>query len=331
VTNSLRIVDQETARVVAIRRQDGNIVGAGCLINKRYILTCLHVVESATEGAENKDEVNVSLIGVNESATIKATIKKRGKIDPQEPQNDLALLEIRSDLNIQDAEFASPLRHGGKQFSVLGFPGGDVQGKNVRGVLFAADAKGLVQMDRAGAVPVRGGFSGAPVWCPDLSAFVGIVVSELSGLDLSWCIPSRRLAEFFPKLPVRFRIPASDRPIVHDPWEDDPNIDLFGTVSENGKRRLTAIVRKNTSKYTVDLLYECLSRDSRGRYVTFITYPNFKDAYELFAKIENDKATQTFWPRDLFTVAAIGDGGDTALTLDLTTVPLSRTKPRTKS
>jgi hypothetical protein len=52
-----------------------------------------------------------------------------------------------------------------------------------------------------------------------------------------------------------------------------------------------------------------------------VTYPNFKkekeDAYELFAIVNEGKAEQEFYPKGFFTVAAIGDGGDTALTLDL--------------
>jgi hypothetical protein len=65
----------------------------------------------------------------------------------------------------------------------------------------------------------------------------------------------------------------------------------------------------------------------RGHFVTFITYPDFKrerqDPYELFGEVKRRSnglswyAEQEFYPTDLFTVAAIGDGGDTALTLDL--------------
>jgi hypothetical protein len=70
------------------------------------------------------------------------------------------------------------------------------------------------------------------------------------------------------------------------------------------------------------------SPPSLGRYVTFITYPNFKqkheDAYELFSVCENGIATTEFYPSELFTMAAIGDAGDTALTLDLEALYRSR-------
>ena len=75
--------------------------------------------------------------------------------------------------------------------------------------------------------------------------------------------------------------------------------------------------------------YECRrgsTTQPQGHFVTFITYPDFnrerQDAYELFARLRKDKsgifyAEQELQPNDLFTVAAIGDAGATALTLNL--------------
>jgi hypothetical protein len=217
------------------------------------------------------------------------------------------------------------------------FRGGDSQGRNAVGRLHAADAKGLVQMDRGGALSVLGGFSGAPVWSSDLNAFVGLVVTELADANVSWCIPSRRLCEFYPELRVRFRIPPMDRPVIHDRHVDDPNKQLFGQLNDDGRRRLSAVVREHDEYYTVNVYYKCQQGSPpRGHFVSFITYPDFEnegeDAYELFAEIEKEKsgltwtATQEFYPDELFTVAAIGDGGDSVLTLDLEDVPKTRVK-----
>lgn len=337
---TLRATDQETARVVAVHRRDGEIVGAGCLLDHQYILTCLHVVEAALDFADTHmgnhmiqgKQILVSLPGVNNQPTVVAGVERVGG---EGAQNDLALLKILDAhrfQKIQAVEFASPLRHGGKSYSVLGFPGGDQQGRNAVGRLHAADAKGLVQMDRGGALSVLGGFSGAPVWSSDMNAFVGLVVTELADDNVSWCIPSRRLCEFYPELRVRFRVPPMDRPVIHDRIMDDPNKRLFGQVDDNGQRRLTAVVRERKDDYIINVYYEC-KRDSpppRGHFVTFITYPGFgvqtgeegEDAYELFAEVEKLKngpwkATQEICPTGLFTVAAIGDSGDTVLTLDL--------------
>ncbi|MCW5596610.1 MAG: trypsin-like peptidase domain-containing protein [Rhodocyclaceae bacterium] len=331
---TLRATDHETARVVAVHRHDGMIVGAGCLVDQRHILTCLHVVQAALSSEEkvrtNEEILNhvlyVSLPGVFGQPTVEAAVTRIGG---KEIQNDLALLLIR-DTNalqlIEAVEFASPLRHGGKSYSVLGFPGGNKQGRNVVGRLHAADTLGLVQMDRGGALSVLGGFSGSPVWSSDLNAFVGLVVTELAEENVSWCIPSRRLCEFFPELRVRFRVPPKDRPVIHDRYIDDPNKQLFGNAADNGQRRLHATIKKRKKHYVVKVNYECSKGvRPRGHFVTFITYPDFKkknvDAYELFAEIQQYegmwRAIQEFYPNELFTIAAIGDGGDTVLTLDL--------------
>jgi hypothetical protein len=328
---SLRVTDQETARVVAIHRESGEIVGAGCLVDSHTILTCRHVVHAVVPPDKQNNPIAVSLTGVIGQPTVWANLDRIGGTGHE---NDIALLKISSGppLNIPPAEFASPLRHYGKTYSVLGFPGGDPQGRNAAGRLHAADAKGLVQMDRGGALAVLGGFSGAPVWSSDLHAFVGIVVSELANDGVSWCIPSRRLCEFYPDLRVRFRIPRQDRPQVHDYWEDDPNVDLFGNIQIADNRKLLALITKDPQKkhYDVTLRMECAGPNipkPRGHFATFITYPDFtqerEDAYELFAEFKplpdgnGWYAEQKIHPTYFFTAAGICDGGDTALTIPL--------------
>jgi hypothetical protein len=334
---SLRAIDQETTRVVALLGRKGAFVGAGCLVDGGNILTCYHVVAAAM-GRKPKLGANVwvKLIGIAGSKPVRATVKKwakpHGKL--RLPVSDVALLKLAKKLDIPAAEFASPLRHSGKRYSVLGFPDGVQQGRHASGILHAMDAGGLVQMDGSSSLFVKGGFSGAPVWSPDLGAFVGLVVTELYDSHMAWCIPSRVLCDFFPRLPVYFRMPTDDRPVIHDQWEDDPNLEIFGTSSRNNGRRLTAKITKKKTKqgkkyFEVTATYKCLKRSSRGKYVTFITYPDFvqegADAYELFAELKNGKAKMVFWPKNGFTMAAIGDGGDTALTLNLCEV---KNKPK---
>jgi hypothetical protein len=274
----LRVTDQETARVVAIHRPDRQIVGSGCLVDSTRVLTCYHVVAAALLTKEPKpgSTVVATLAGIRTQPTVNTKVIRLGQA---RPVDDLALLEIVGGpaLSVAPVEFASPLRHGGKTYSVMGFPGGDRQGHNVSGSLHATDAMGLVQMDRGGSLSVLGGFSGAPVWSKEVAAFVGLVVTEMANRDVSWCIPSRRLCEFHPELVVRFRIPRADRPQVHDLEEDDPNIQLFGTASEDDYRRLTAKVTYNGNNYSAAVTYECLkgAPAPRGCYVTFITYPDF--------------------------------------------------------
>ncbi|HEY5041948.1 MAG TPA: serine protease [Verrucomicrobiae bacterium] len=325
---NLRAIDQETARVVAVLDKRGTVVGAGCLIDGKRILTCYHVVEAALGRSPAKNaKILVKLMGVSGQPEISTRIEKLGKYaSKRHSVEDLALLKFGRLRGISEAEFATPLRHGGKRYSVLGFPDSDLQGRNASGVLHAANAAGLVQMDGNSALFVKGGFSGAPVWSSDLRAFVGMVVSELSNTGVAWCIPSRVLCAFHPNLPVRFRIPLADRPEIHDRSEDDPNVQLFGKLADNGQRKLEgrAVWNEEGGYYDVKVIYKRISGAPplRGKYVTFITYPDFLeddvDAYELFSEIEDGKAWTKIYPEDdLFAIAAIGDGGDTALTLDL--------------
>src|SRR4051794_32523636 len=93
---SLRLADQESARVVAVHRQGGEIVGAGCLLNKRHILTCLHVSAAALapNPVQTGASVLVTLVGVTGQPTMRAEVKEVGA---EEAENDLALLELTDD------------------------------------------------------------------------------------------------------------------------------------------------------------------------------------------------------------------------------------------
>jgi hypothetical protein len=316
--------------MVAVLDENKMIVGAGCLIDGLHILTCFHVIEAALgRRPKTNNEVRIKLIGVGDGEAVRAKVFKLGEYARDaRAVNDLALLKLSRNFGVPIAEFATPLRHAGKAYSALGFPDADPQGRNASGLLHAANADGLVQMDGNSALFVKGGFSGAPVWSRSLDAFVGIVVSELSDVGVAWCVPSRILCRFFPELPVRFRIAINDRPQIHDYRVDDPNVHIFGTISKTKSRLIIAKVESrnlpNTKNpFWATVTYECLpgSESSRGKFVTFITYPDFlndrEDNYELFGVIKNNSAKATFACSEGFTVAAIGDGGDTALTLNL--------------
>jgi hypothetical protein len=326
----LRVGDPESARVVAFLNRKGKVIGAGCLISADKVLTCWHVVKVAAKPAAVTERlpIRMRLCGIDKAPEVEGRLEE--KSDAQGLAGDLAIVRIvlprGQKLRVPETEFAAPFRHGGKAFSVVGFPAGDSDGYYASGVMRGANIAGLVQLDGEGKILVQGGFSGAPVWSADLSAYVGIVVSEYHEYDVAWCIPAGVLCQFHPHLPVRFRIPRSDRPEIHDFGEDDPNVPLFGNVSDNGKRRLsvTRIKKQTNGKFRVDVRYECLRGEpARGRFVTFITHPSFsnrkEDAYELFSEVRDGVATNHFWTESSFTIAAIGDGGDTALTYDIKT------------
>lgn len=339
-SHCLRTIDQETARSVAVLGRNGAIMGSGCLVDERHILTCLHVIKDALRKKPTRgSKVAVELVGIQGRPRRTALLRKAGTyLTDQKSENDLALLELTRAIDVTPAEFATPLRHGGKNYSVLGFPDEDPQGKNASGRLHAMNANGLVQMDGNSSLFVRGGYSGAPVWSSEVGGIVGIVATELFDSRVAWCIPSRRLSLFHRSLLVRFCIPEPDRPVIHDYWEDDPNVQLFGERSRRGGRILTATIEQEQEKdggmrrFCVKATYRRLrgSPPPRGGYVTFVTYPDFKrdglDAYLLFGKLNSrGNAYVEFYPDEAFTLAAVGDAGDTALTLDLSLV---RRKPK---
>jgi hypothetical protein len=137
-------------------------------------------------------------------------------------------------------------------------------------------------MESQSKLLVQGGFSGAPVWCPDLSAFIGIVVSEAVRHEISWCIPSSILSRFFPVLPVRFRITPSDRPPIFDYSNDDPNVQIFGKSLRDAGRALKVKVKKSGESFKVSVAVEPSdgAKPLRGKYVTFITHPSFSNREE---------------------------------------------------
>lgn len=324
-------LEPESSRVVLIESADGERRGAGCLVSSERILTCTHVVRDVLGPTHSSlavgDVIPVVLVGVSGQPRVQAMLEYLG--DPSSFASDIAVLRLEEHasarLAIAPVRFAAPMTHAGKRFGVLGFPGGINYGRTGRhaaGLLRGADAEGLVQMDGDHIIAVEPGYSGAPVWCADVQAFVGIVVAAEKDAGLSWLVPARLLAACCPGLEVRFRVPKPDRPEIHD-WElDDPNIDLFGTSSESAGRCLTATITKQKRYFTVRVRYQHRGgAPARGGSVTFITYPDFcvehEDAYELFALLKDGIASQEIYPTDLFTIAAIGDAGDTALTLNL--------------
>ena len=326
----LRPLEPETSRVVIIHDEHRVARGAGCLVSNTQLLTCQHVLALILGEGQTAvgADVRVTLVGVTgELSTVAKVVKLATMANANDWPRDLALLELPREVSvrlaIQPIEFATPLRHSGKPFSVMGFPVGNDLGLHASGVLRATDRHGLIQMDGSTVIAVAPGYSGAPVWCEELRAFVGLIVASEDERGLAWCIPSRILCKFCPGLLVKFRIPPRDRPVINDRETDDPNTLLFGQVSDDGRRRLSARILRGGEDNIVELRYECLraSEAPRGGYVTFITYPDFgreeEDAYELFSPVQDGIAENTIYPGGCFTVAAVGDAGDTVLTLDL--------------
>jgi len=318
--------DQAAMRIVAIHHagmaDQFNIIGLGCVVGLNRILTSQQVVEDALPirgPVREGQEVLITLVGLPDHAPLQARVMR---LEAGETLDDaLALLESVEPLPAQlrsNTEFATALRSTGKEFSVMGFTDRKEGGTTVTGRLEAANNSGLLSLIGDGIGQLGYFFGGSPVWSPELNAFVGLV----SGKNFRFCIPSPLLCRFCPELPVRFRIPKSDRPQIEKLSVDDPNVGLFGLASERNGRELTATLERNENNtYRVTMRYNIDEKaaPARGHYVTFITYPNMGSEYELIEEIGNERKVEAICNPLIadFTIAAIGDGGDTRLTLNL--------------
>jgi len=305
-------------RVIAIHfGNEDRIVGAGFRVDNEHVLTSSRVVALALASELREGSfVRVCLPDLANSPRPDARVRTVGF--GSAPEDDVAVLVIQEPSAfpaVARAEFATALKFKDKTFSIINFSGGIPEGVVADGVVIQDSSNGPVGVSLA--LDPRDLVAGSPVWSPDLQAFVGIMA-----MKPDYFLPSGILARFFPELPVKFRIPPSDKPVIGNVRVDDPNVQLFpGTSSENGKRRLTATIQKRPDGYsTVVLRYEILpnSPPTKGRFVTFITYPDMAE-YELFAEVNPAGVAEVkctpFYPD--FTVAAIGDAGETRLTLDL--------------
>jgi len=313
-------VDEVRRCVVAIYSSElgQRPVGLGCVTKRNQVLTSRWVVEQAVGPARAVtpgEAISVSLPGLQGVEKLWMEVVRA---DYAGPTGGLALLESRSDLvGLEDfCEFATVLDLSGKEFSLSSV---DTHGNLVAPVrgrfpkFIEGVAPLVVTQDNRALM-----FGGGPVWSPELNAFVGLV----AGVREEVIVDASVLSQFVPSLPVKFRVPPSDRPKLKDRSKDDPNVKLFGSVTEANGRRLSARKSRNPNNtWHVRMTYEVLqdALPARGKFVTFLTYPNMGADYEIISVIGNmSKVVMSCEPLfSDFTIAAVGDAGDTRLTFDL--------------
>ncbi|MBE7496855.1 MAG: hypothetical protein HS117_18085 [Verrucomicrobiaceae bacterium] len=302
--------------IIHLGAGERGMLGVGCLVDRQHVLTSRAVVQQALERTSYRNYIFVSPVGNLSGVVLPMVLldQKPGR----EPDDGLAMLQFAGKEvweGASAAEFATPLILENKMFVVQTFSPDQPNG--------VADTCGWKGKRPGGRWQLTGyhadrAYMGAPVWSPDLGAFVGLVDDR----DPTLCITSARICEVFPDIGVISRIPEADRPKIKNYSVDDPNAEMFGNVSDNGRRRLTAtLVERHPDGFSrVRMKYEVLpnSPAPAGRFVTFLTYPDMKD-YELIAELDSSGKAEVeaspFVPD--FTIAAIGDGGETRLTLNL--------------
>lgn len=191
-----------------VRGSGGHVVGAGVLIDQRYVLTCAHVINQALgrgrQAQEPPDgEVEVDFVEA-ETGPLGAHVIDGGWVPiGLDGGGDVAVLELSIDAprGARPAILRHPPRLVGHRFDTYGYPRGYDMGLSATGKLAAwgGPANQWVEL-QAVEMPghrVEGGFSGAAVYDQDARAVVGIVVTEdkLAEAKLAWMLPVRTLTQ----------------------------------------------------------------------------------------------------------------------------------------
>lgn len=171
-----------TARIY---RSDSEIVcGAGFLVNRRYVMTCAHVVNDAL-GLD----IYSSIIPTNKVEIDFPKAKGHGKISAEvviwkcpskyhSSNSDLALLRLNKETKINPVILDLPLNIpclksiSENLFKVWGFPNEYDQGLATEGKIVTEDQ---LRID-ANMPRIIGGFSGAPVWDICSNKVIGMVM-----------------------------------------------------------------------------------------------------------------------------------------------------------
>ena len=209
----------------------GNVAGAGFYVGDGRVFTCAHVV--------------AAILGVQESAPLSLVAGARVLLDfPQLPEvssievtvlddgwcpvgadgsGDVATLGMaRVPTGAVPAPLRRPATLDGHRFTVKGFPRGR-HGVNATGVFRGRRGPQgrWVQLEdvKTEGAAVTGGFSGSPVWDYELSAVVGMIVSEYADTQakIGSMIPVEMLQEAWPGLSawVRWRLDLDPQAATH--------------------------------------------------------------------------------------------------------------------
>jgi hypothetical protein len=219
-----RLADQDRwPWLVRVLGHDQLVVGAGFLVDGRHVVTCAHVVNDALGFREDATEVPaepvtvefVDLLVEEQAARRQARVVPEGWVPISDRQRgDVAVLEVVGEppTGAAPAPLRRPMRLRGHAFDATGFPAAAVSGLTASGEISRPAGPGgeWVQLDgvRVQGARVEQGFSGTPVWDQHVGAVVGMVVSELVGVDakVSWMIPLEVISEYWAPLDQAIRV-----------------------------------------------------------------------------------------------------------------------------
>lgn len=197
--------------LVRIHTSDNRIIGAGVLVADGLIWTCAHVVAAALGIANTAQEEPAAAVSLDfpflSEAVATAHVKVWQPVLPNE-QGDIALLRLANSppSGSHPARLLMNSNILQRRFAVYGFPDGFDMGVWAYGVVRHQTASGWLQVQDAQVpgLPIRTGFSGAPVWDEQGGGVIGIIVAATSGQDkgskVAFVIPNSVLSESVPLL-----------------------------------------------------------------------------------------------------------------------------------
>jgi len=198
------------ASLVRIHTVEGHVVGAGFLVGERHLLTCAHVVAGALGLADDTPEkpqaqvtFDVPRVAPGQLLTARVVLWRPQRTDGGD---DIAGLELLDDPphGAQAAPLAQVEDLWEHSFRAFGFPRGQDTGVWATGRLLGRQVTNWVQIEdtKETGFAVEPGFSGTPVWDPQVEAVVGMVVAAEKRMNLktAFAIPVDVLARSWPLL-----------------------------------------------------------------------------------------------------------------------------------
>jgi Novel STAND NTPase 1/TIR domain/Trypsin-like peptidase domain len=198
------------ASFVRIHTADGHVVGAGFLVGERHILTCAHVVAGALGVADDTPEKPQAQVALDVPRVAPGKLLSARVVLWRPPRadggDDIAGLELLDDppQGAQAAPLAQVENLWEHSFRAFGFPRGQDSGVWATGRLLGPQLTDWVQIEdvKETGFAVGQGFSGTPVWDPQVEAVVGMVVAAEKRMNLktAFAIPVNVLARSWPLL-----------------------------------------------------------------------------------------------------------------------------------
>ena len=234
--------------LVRLHDRRGDVKGAGCLLDRRRVVTCAHVVAKALGHADAPDVPPRNSVQLQFPSS-ESDVTCIGRVAPggwhpaagagAEQPADIALLVLDDETAPPLDALPAPLGPFASQwknipFYAFGFPE-HASGTSVEGVISGPagpDGKGGLagsEWAKLEGVRVAGerilpGFSGAPVWDENLSVVAGIVVAQNPDPEsrVGYMIPLRTLAHYLPELVTlrRWRL-RHDHEALVDHWDPE--------------------------------------------------------------------------------------------------------------